>query len=363
MKTLRRIFVVILLFASFALTIVPANAILYSDVPSNHYAYYAIDTITDYGIMLTNDGEFHPSNDVTRLDTVKALYIFLQEPAVDNIAFPFTDVASADQKYVKWAYSKGITAGTSDTTFSPNVYITREQMCVMIANAYSSYGVYFEKVRNYSNFTDQSDIHSWALPAIKVLYRNKIIDGDTLGRFRPRENISRAQFAVILNALLEQNFFLTVTPMSQGNMQWCWATCATMAGSYKINNPPIPVANVVDYILGFPFDEGGSLEEMEVGARYASNFTRYYDTEHRPLTLGNLLSKIWHHQPVISSGYHISTGNGHAIIVIGCIFEANTVIYINPQTGVVDQWNYTEFVNGSKTGYRWEDSTYQDLDL
>lgn len=359
MKHFKKVLAALLLLTSFAVTLLPVNAIQYSDVPSNHYAYYAIDKVTDYGIMLTNDGEFHPSDDVTRLDTVKALYIFLQEPAVDNIAFPFTDVAAADQKYVKWAYSKGITAGTSTTTFSPNTYITREQMCLMIANAYVSYNVYFEVVRDYSSFADQSDIHSWARPAIKALYQNKIIEGDTLGRFRPRENISRAQFAVMLNALYDLNFFLTVTPMNQGDMGWCWATCATMVGSYKINNPPVPVANVVNYVLGFPFNEGGTTEEMELGARYASNFTRYYDTYYYPLTIGNLLLRMWRYQPVISGGYHISTGDGHVIVVMGCAVEANTVMYINPQTGVVDQWNYTEFVNGSRTGYTWEESTYQ----
>ena len=47
---------------------------------------------------------------------------------------PFTDISKNDYFYdaVLWAVEEGITSGTSDTTFSPNVSCTRAQMVQML---------------------------------------------------------------------------------------------------------------------------------------------------------------------------------------------------------------------------------------
>ncbi len=74
------------------------------------------------------------------------------EPAADTVN-PFTDV-SADVSYYKavlWAYEKGITVGTSETTFDPNGYVTREQ-CVTLL--YRMAGA--NKVEGENPFTDVS---------------------------------------------------------------------------------------------------------------------------------------------------------------------------------------------------------------
>ena len=78
------------------------------------------------------------TNPITRLDfaaiTVK-LYEAISgkkaEPAANN---PFTDTSD---DYVLKAYALGITKGTSETTFTPNAEITREQMATMIDRALS----------------------------------------------------------------------------------------------------------------------------------------------------------------------------------------------------------------------------------
>ena len=57
-----------------------------------------------------------------------------------NASEKFTDVAS-DAYYaepVSWAISEGITAGTSDTTFSPDTTCTRAQIITFIYRAYGS---------------------------------------------------------------------------------------------------------------------------------------------------------------------------------------------------------------------------------
>ena len=50
---------------------------------------------------------------------------------------PFTDIDDSPYKdAIAWAYEKGITNGTSATTFSPKGTITAQQLCVMMARAY-----------------------------------------------------------------------------------------------------------------------------------------------------------------------------------------------------------------------------------
>ena len=97
---------------------------------------------------------------------------------------PFTDTTN-DQ--ILKAYQVGITAGTSDTTFSPNVLITREQCATMLYRAikaiapnadYSTAGI--------PDFPDQAHIASWAVEGTKYMSKLGIILGDTKGYFMPR---------------------------------------------------------------------------------------------------------------------------------------------------------------------------------
>lgn len=99
-------------------------------------------------------------------------------------ANPFTDTTNYQ---ILKAYQVGITAGTSDTTFSPNVLITREQCATMLYRAikaiapnadYSTAGV--------PDFPDQAHIASWAAEGTKYMSKLGIILGDTQGYFMPR---------------------------------------------------------------------------------------------------------------------------------------------------------------------------------
>ena len=54
---------------------------------------------------------------------------------IDN---PFTDT---NDEYVLKAYALGITFGTSETTFTPNAEITREQMATMLTRALNKAGI------------------------------------------------------------------------------------------------------------------------------------------------------------------------------------------------------------------------------
>lgn len=105
-----------------------------------------------------------------------------------------TDVSADDWFYeeVAKAYQMGAVTGTSDTTFSPNAYITREQVFLALARILCISGT-DESVLD--RFTDASDISDWAKNGIIGLVQNGYIDGYPDGSFRPQRNITRAELA------------------------------------------------------------------------------------------------------------------------------------------------------------------------
>lgn len=109
-------------------------------------------------------------------------------PASPN---PFTD--TKNQQILK-AYALGITAGTSPTTFSPNVLINREQCATMLfrtIKAIHPEGDY--SVVGIPDFPDQKFISSYAVEATKFMSKLGIVKGDTKGYFMPKATTTAQQ--------------------------------------------------------------------------------------------------------------------------------------------------------------------------
>lgn len=106
---------------------------------------------------------------------VKLYEAVKQTKAYTSTYNPFTDT---DDPEVLKAFNLNITKGTSDTTFSPDNLITREEMAVMLARTLSSMGIDttidLEKV---SNFADDDQMHSWGKDAIYYMSMNNFIKG------------------------------------------------------------------------------------------------------------------------------------------------------------------------------------------
>lgn len=102
--------------------------------------------------------------------------------------------------YVDYLYNAGITTGYADGTFKPNQNITRAQFAVML---YRYLGLDESKYANVTlPFADNDKIADYAVPAIKALYTEGIINGTTGsdGRlyFNPNSSLTRAQAATMI---------------------------------------------------------------------------------------------------------------------------------------------------------------------
>ena len=110
--------------------------------------------------------------------------------------------------YVDFLYQSGITTGYADGTFRPNDNITRAQFSVML---YRYLGLEESKYADVTlPFADLKNIPDYALPAIRALYTEGVINGSTGkdGRlyFNPGASLTRAQAATMIGRTQEKGY-------------------------------------------------------------------------------------------------------------------------------------------------------------
>ena len=129
----------------------------------------------------------------------------------ENVEYAFTDIDNywgAD--FVNFLYTSGVTTGYADGTFRPNQNITRAQFSVML---YRYLGLAEEDYTEVElPFADLASIPEYALPAIRALYTEGVINGST-GKngqlyFNPYNNLTRAQAATMIGRTQEKGYAL-----------------------------------------------------------------------------------------------------------------------------------------------------------
>ena len=148
------------------------------------------------------DGSFRPGNQLTRAEFMMVLWNLAGRPDSSGKT-PFTDIGGRSENIrnaIAWAYGKGYISGTSDTTFSPGLPLTR-QAAMKILFSYNGGESGMEKMFTATydaNFTDSSLIAAWAKPAMYWGVYNVIINGTTPATLSPGGTITRAQLAAIM---------------------------------------------------------------------------------------------------------------------------------------------------------------------
>lgn len=95
----------------------------FKDIEANGYYLPAVNWAVNTGVTGgTSKDTFSPNNGCTRGQAVSFLWRAMGSPEPTTVENPFTDVTSQQYYYkpVLWAVEKGIVAGTSPNTFSPD---------------------------------------------------------------------------------------------------------------------------------------------------------------------------------------------------------------------------------------------------
>ena len=168
---------------------------VFVDVATGSYYEDAVDWAVENGITKgTDDTHFSPDGICTRAHAVTFLWRTAGSPASKTSTMPFTDVPVGSYYYdaVLWAVENGITKGTSDTTFSPNMTCSRAQIVTFLWRS--------EKSPAAGTANPFADVKSTAYYADAVLWavKENITKGTTSTTFSPNADCTRAQIVTFL---------------------------------------------------------------------------------------------------------------------------------------------------------------------
>lgn len=170
----------------------------FNDVKSGDYFYDAVNWAVEKGITTgTSATTFSPNASCTRAQIVTFLWRASGSPEPKTASNPFTDVAANAYycKAVLWAVENGITTGTSATTFSPDAPCTRAQGVTFLWRANGS-----KAASAAASFTDVASDAYYA-PAVAWAAEQNVTSGVGNGLFSPDTTCTRAQNVSMLYRL------------------------------------------------------------------------------------------------------------------------------------------------------------------
>ena len=178
----------------------PASENPFTDVPSGAYYEDAVVWAVKKGITSgTSATTFNPDGSCTRAQAVTFLWRAAGSPEPKSAAMPFTDVPAGSyfEKAVLWAVENGITKGTSDTTFGPDASCTRAQIVTFLWRAGGSHAV--------SGNSAFSDVAADAYYAAAVAWaeKNGVTGGIGGGLFGSDNTCTRAQIVTFLHRAMK----------------------------------------------------------------------------------------------------------------------------------------------------------------
>ncbi len=171
----------------------------FSDTNAAYWYHDAVDYAVLTGLMDgVGEGCFAPDKQLTRAMLVTILYRMSGEAVAES--HPFTDVPEGVwyENAVIWAYSNGIVNGTTETTFSPDRFITREQVAVMLYRYAQFLGTDPQPNGDFSGFADADRVSAYAADAMRWAVGEGLISGKGDGILDPLGTATRAQIAQII---------------------------------------------------------------------------------------------------------------------------------------------------------------------
>lgn len=196
------------------------------------WAVNDLNKAVDYGLQpefLTRIDARKPATRVQFAEIAMKMYeVFTQKSAVLPATNPFTDTTN---EFALQAYTLGITSGTTATTYSPNLSLTREQAATMLTRLYNvcvtqnhlsdpdieEFREWLETtapdellLERYDHntdahspiFNDDANISPWAKKAVYLMYDCMVMRGVGEG-YAPKSTLSAEQAQIATMRLYE----------------------------------------------------------------------------------------------------------------------------------------------------------------
>ena len=188
---------------------IPPESLPFTDIADNAWYADAVRYVYKHGLMAgTSATTFAPDVTTSRAMIATILWRMAGSPVV-NYAMNFADVPQ-DQWYseaIRWATSEGIVGGYGNGLFGTNDPITREQFAAMLYRfaQEQGYDVSIGENTNILSYTDVADLSEYAISAMQWAVGAGIINGTGDGStLTPQGQATRAQAAVMLMRFCEE---------------------------------------------------------------------------------------------------------------------------------------------------------------
>ena len=186
---------------------------IYPDTKDN-WARDAIQAMTQAGYLSGYaDNTFKPSAQITREQAAaiygKVLQHNLNEQELAEIATKESSTSYSDVEADRWSSSAiklvsaaGVMDGTSKTAFTPSKTMDREQFVASAASLAKKLNLSTPVKAEKVTFKDEASISSAYLADIQYMAQRGIVASGATENFNPKQPVTRAQAATILNRML-----------------------------------------------------------------------------------------------------------------------------------------------------------------
>ncbi|EZH65995.1 hypothetical protein DH09_14315 [Bacillaceae bacterium JMAK1] len=174
----------------------------FSDVHENTFGYDSIMRMAGQSVITGyTDGTFRPSHPINRGQSARILTNALELPVPENVdSTPFVDTPPG-HTYADVAaavYEAGIMIGSNNSQyFKGGDYLTRQQMASILVR-----GLGLENTGEAVTIVDLDQTYDAHRENVKILTQHGITITED-NRFRPNENVTRAQLVVFLDRALD----------------------------------------------------------------------------------------------------------------------------------------------------------------
>lgn len=187
------------------------------DVPENHPYKAAIDFSFEKGYITgINATTFMPDASLTRAQFAA---IWCRALEIEDENHKFTDITRLKKYYdnpVIVLHSLGVVNGTSATKFSPDAFITRDQLAVLAMRTFNL-GVANQDA--YKQYEDHALIPAWAREGISACINAGVLEGLYDGKnFEPGKSVTRAEMCKLIYNLSVPFYNVTIGSLEGGNI-------------------------------------------------------------------------------------------------------------------------------------------------
>ncbi|WP_261131741.1 S-layer homology domain-containing protein [Bacillus sp. Marseille-Q3570] len=175
----------------------------------DHWAKGDIEDLVSKMIVKgVNDKEFEPERSVNRAEfaamITRSLGLLSNKDGNQNV---FSDVESSEwyNEAIYAAHDSSLIYGYEEGTFKPLNTLTREEMITMVIRGLELVnGEQSPDLTLLSSYNDGSEVGEWAKERLAIAIDQQIVNGKTAEVLAPKDTVTRAEAATVINRLLTQ---------------------------------------------------------------------------------------------------------------------------------------------------------------